>query len=137
MHSFVTLRSRWREARRGGGGVTRRRLPGGGRDPTLKQVEIDVAAGKNEADALARQTPALLQRRREAGGAGALGEIMRVGPIGANRLGDFVVVDEHDARRAAADDVERLSSGARVAMPSASVSLVAVVTTRPAASDSA
>ena len=41
---------------------------------------------------------ALLDRGRQTRSARALGEIVRVRPIGADRLGDFVVFDKRDAR---------------------------------------
>ena len=58
-----------------------------------------------------RQFVLLLQRRGQRGRAGAFGEIVRVGPVGAHRRGDLVVRDLHDARGALADDRERLGIG--------------------------
>ena len=49
--------------------------------------------------------------RRERRRARALGEIVRIRPIGADRGGDLVVADQRDPRRALEDDVERLFIG--------------------------
>ena len=53
----------------------------------------------------------VLHRRGERSGARALGEIVRVGPIGADRRGDVLVADERDARRALDDHGQRLLVG--------------------------
>ena len=52
----------------------------------------------------ARGVACSCMRRRERRRAGAFGEIVRIGPIGADRRGDLVVGDQHDARGALADD---------------------------------
>src|SRR3954454_3590808 len=75
-------------------------------DPTAEQIEIDIATGEHEADVLDRQPGLFLKRRSERGGASAFGEIMRVGPVGADRGGDLVVGDLHDVRSALANNGE-------------------------------
>ena len=114
-------------------------LRGGGirPDPFPEQIEIDIAAGQDQADALAGELGLFLQRGGERGRAGAFGEIMRVGPVGADRAATSSSVTctmrEAPLRMIASAS----ASGTRVAMPSASVLLVSVVTTVPAANDSA
>ena len=44
-------------------------------------------------------------------GAGAFRQIVRIGPVGADRGGDLVVADLHDARGALADDRQRVGVG--------------------------
>src|SRR5712672_688648 len=94
-----------------------------GPDPCPKHIEIDVAAAQDEADALALELVFLLQRGGERCRTGAFRQVMRVGPIDADRAGDLVVADLHDAGRTFEDDRQRLrvwisgrdTVGARVA----------------------
>ncbi|GCC48926.1 hypothetical protein chiPu_0033045, partial [Chiloscyllium punctatum] len=90
-----------------------RHRPLGGRrsirpDPGPEQIEIDIAAAQDQADPLAGELALLLQRGCERRGACALGKIVGIGPVGADRLGDLVVGDLHDARCALPDQRERI-----------------------------
>src|SRR5712671_2739346 len=66
-------------------------------DPSVKQIEIDIAAAQDEADPLAADFLLFLQGGGERRGAGAFGEVMRIGPIGPHRRANLVVGDLHDA----------------------------------------
>src|SRR5450759_3320559 len=77
-------------------------------DPSVEQIEIDIAAAQDQADAFAADLCLVLQRGGERRGAGALGEIMRIGPVRPYRGGDLAVGDLHDARGALADDRKRI-----------------------------
>src|ERR1700739_1134620 len=69
-------------------------------DPSLEQIEINVAAAEHEPDPLAANFRLVLQGGGERGGARAFGEVMRIGPVGPDRRGDLAVGDLHDARGA-------------------------------------
>ena len=68
---------------------------------------VDIAAGQDDRDPLAGETPALLQGGGQRRGAGALGDIVRVGEEDAHRPPDLRLRHGDDARRAGADDGER------------------------------
>src|SRR3954463_8298025 len=76
-------------------------------DPTAEQIEINIAAGQHETDALARQSCLVQKCCGERGGAGAFGEIVRVGPERTDRERDFIVRYLDDTRGALEDDRER------------------------------
>ncbi len=77
----------------------------------MEEIKVDVAARQDEADLAPGETRPLLRRRRERGGARPFGEVVRVGPVGADRLGDLVVAHKHDPRRPLGDHRERLLVG--------------------------
>ena len=85
-----------------------------------------------------------LQRRGKRGRARTFGEIVRIGPVGADGGRDLVIADLHDTRSAPGGDREDIRIApespfppSSVATPSASVLPVAVLTGLPAANDSA
>src|ERR1700738_11141 len=80
-------------------------------DPMAEQIEIDIAAGQHETDALARQFCLFLHRRGESARAAPFGWIMCIGPVGADRGSDLIVRNLHDARGALADQRERILVG--------------------------
>src|ERR1700730_9547652 len=71
---------------------------GGGfrNDPSVEQIEIDIAAAQDEAYPLAPDFWLFLQGRGESRGAGTLGKIMRVCPIGSYRDAYLVAAALHD-----------------------------------------
>src|SRR5206468_964578 len=62
-------------------------------DPSVEQIEIDIAAAQNQADPLAANFCLVLQGGRQRRGAGALGKVMSIGPVGAYRSGNLGVGD--------------------------------------------
>src|SRR6266702_3288460 len=58
-------------------------------DPSVEQIKIDVAAAQDQADPLAADFCFVLQGGRQRRGAGALGKVMGIGPVGAYRSGNF------------------------------------------------
>src|SRR5258708_12152230 len=106
-------------------------------DPPLEQIEIDIAASQDQAVPFSLDLCLLLQRGGKRRSAGALREVVGVGPVGADRGAHFIVGDLHDARGPLRMIASASGSGTPVAMPSASVSLLFVLTTVPAPNDSA
>src|SRR5260370_37534291 len=72
--------------------------------PSAEQIEIDIAAAQHQAHLLAADFRLVLQGSGESRGAGALGKIMRICPIGSYRHAYLIVGHLHDARGALAND---------------------------------
>src|ERR1700689_1312193 len=68
-----------------------------------KARPLDVAAGEHHRHVLARHSTALLQQGGKRGGARAFGDLMSVVVVDAHGLGDLVLTDQGDARRAPAN----------------------------------
>src|SRR6202035_3018606 len=62
-------------------------------DPSTKQIEIDVAAAQDQADPFAAEFRLVLQGGGEGCGARAFGEVVGIGPVGADRRRNLVVAD--------------------------------------------
>src|SRR5712691_11999586 len=73
-------------------------------DPLVEQIEIDIAAAQDQADPLAPDLRLVLQSGGESRGAGALRQIMGIGPERSYRHADLVVGHLHDARGPLAND---------------------------------
>ena len=98
---------------------------------------VDVAAGLDDSDPLAREAIPFLQRRSQRRSARALGDIVRVAEHNPHCAAHLRLRDGKDARGAAADDASAPGSGTRTASPPAIVSAELVLTGLPAAKDSA
>src|SRR5689334_7859109 len=77
-------------------------------NPAAEQIEIDIATGEHETDALPLQLVFLLKRRGARGGPRAFGEIVRAGPVGSDRGCVLIVRLLHDVRRTLANDGESI-----------------------------
>src|ERR1700729_1718657 len=79
-----------------------------GYDPSPEEIEVNISARQHEPDLAPFETRSLLRRRRERGRPRALGEVVRISPIGAHRSGHLVIADERYPRHTLENDLERL-----------------------------
>src|ERR1700687_4402036 len=67
------------------------------KDPSVEQIEIDIARAQDQGGPVSPDLWLFPHGGGEPGGPRAFREVMRIGPVGPDRRGHFIVADLHDA----------------------------------------